>query len=164
METILRKCTKCQKEKELKDFPLAKKSKDGIATWCRQCYTEARRRSVERIGKDIVASRVKEYNIKNPSVAIESNWRKQGINLTVTQYSEIYSKQDGKCAICGIDAKILTRKLCVDHCHNSQNIRGLLCPNCNLLLGKVKDNVIILENAIKYLKNDNSILNIGQHT
>ena len=41
--------------------------------------------------------------------------------------------------------------LLVDHCHDSKAIRGLLCHNCNTILGASKDNPNILAEAIKYL-------------
>ena len=52
------------------------------------------------------------------------------------------------CAICGI-----TERLHIDHCHNSGDVRGLLCSNCNLGIGNLKDNIKILKNAILYLEN-----------
>lgn len=42
--------------------------------------------------------------------------------------------------------------LVVDHDHSTGLIRGLLCTNCNTGLGMFKDNIKILEAAIKYLK------------
>jgi len=44
------------------------------------------------------------------------------------------------------------KRLAVDHCHVSGKIRGLLCFHCNSSLGKMKDSVEILQNAIDYLK------------
>lgn len=32
-------------------------------------------------------------------------------------------------------------------------VRGLLCSNCNTLLGLCKENIEILNNAITYIKN-----------
>ena len=43
------------------------------------------------------------------------------------------------------------RRLAVDHNHTTGKVRGLLCSNCNTLLGKAKDNVNILQAAIDYL-------------
>jgi len=60
--------------------------------------------------------------------------------------AELLVKQGGLCAICGKSCK-----LNVDHCHETNKIRGLLCFNCNLLLGHAKDNISILSNAIEYL-------------
>lgn len=53
--------------------------------------------------------------------------------LTVEQYEEMFSKQDGVCAICKQPWK--TRRLAVDHCHKTGKIRGLLCGRCNGQLG-----------------------------
>jgi len=37
-------------------------------------------------------------------------------------------------------------------CHKTGKIRGLLCGNCNTSLGLLKENIGVLNNAIKYLK------------
>jgi hypothetical protein len=61
--------------------------------------------------------------------------------------------QNGCCAICGVQEKHTEKKrLYVDHCHTNNHVRGLLCNNCNFVLGHAKDNTTILENAILYLK------------
>jgi hypothetical protein len=39
-----------------------------------------------------------------------------------------------------------------DHNHITGSDRGILCLNCNFLLGHSKDNIKILENAVQYLK------------
>lgn len=44
------------------------------------------------------------------------------------------------------------RELYIDHDHNTNKVRGLLCSNCNTALGKFKDDILILEEAIRYLK------------
>jgi hypothetical protein len=42
--------------------------------------------------------------------------------------------------------------LCVDHDHNTGKVRGLLCLNCNMVLGLVYDNTQTLLNLVAYLK------------
>lgn len=74
--------------------------------------------------------------------------RKFGI--TPEQYDAIASAQGKLCAICR-KACITDRKLAVDHCHTTNRIRGLLCNNCNIGLGKLRDDPIILERALAYL-------------
>lgn len=38
-----KKCSKCKKEKELKEFGKCKVNKDGRAYMCRECYNEESR-------------------------------------------------------------------------------------------------------------------------
>ena len=77
---------------------------------------------------------------------------KHRYNLDYNDYNRMYENQEGKCAICGIDKELGSSKgLLVDHCHQTNKVRGLLCGNCNSGLGKFMDNVSILNKAIIYL-------------
>ena len=88
--------------------------------------------------KKEIISRTKKNNLK----------RKYG--LLFQDYNQLFELQNGKCLICNnIENK---RLLSVDHDHKTGKIRGLLCSNCNTGLGNFKDNSILLEKAIKYLK------------
>ena len=74
-------------------------------------------------------------------------------NLTYDEYKDIYNNQKGKCAICGTEKILGTKKgLLVDHDHNTNKIRGLLCTDCNSGIGKLKENIQILQNSITYLQ------------
>jgi hypothetical protein len=59
-------------------------------------------------------------------------------------------EQSYRCAIC--KQKPNGRLLSVDHDHNSNRLRGLLCDRCNLGLGSFNDSSISLEAATGYLK------------
>lgn len=73
-------------------------------------------------------------------------------NLTEEEYDALYKKQDYRCSICNIHENETTRKkLVVDHCHTTGNVRGLLCNNCNSGLGMFYDDVSLLIKAKKYL-------------
>lgn len=72
-------------------------------------------------------------------------------NLTIEQYNSILISQNNTCAICGVDAKLQNKKLAVDHNHSTGNIRGLLCSSCNTGIGLLKDDIKVLNSAIKYL-------------
>ena len=48
----------------------------------------------------------------------------------------------------------------VDHDHETGNIRGLLCSNCNGILGRADDNPEVFLNAIKYLENEGTAMDI----
>lgn len=74
-------------------------------------------------------------------------------NMTTDKHDAILAAQNGLCAICGA-AK--SYRLHIDHCHNSREIRGLLCINCNNGLGRFQDNPTILRAAATYLENFNA--------
>jgi hypothetical protein len=74
--------------------------------------------------------------------------------ITEEQYKLTFEKQEGKCAICDRHQDELKTKLHIDHDHRTNKIRGLLCFKCNSLLGYANDNIILLQKAIEYLKNN----------
>ncbi len=57
--------------------------------------------------------------------------------------------QNGACAICKKKRK---RWLCVDHCHRTGKIRGLLCTSCNAALGSFEDDPHTTQVAADYLR------------
>ena len=76
---------------------------------------------------------------------------KFGINLE--EYNKIFQAQSGRCAICHKHQTEFKKRLCVEHCHDTNKVRGLLCFDCNTGLGKLGDNLEGLSKAIKYLEN-----------
>lgn len=75
---------------------------------------------------------------------------KQRYGLTKAAYDDLASGQEGRCKIC----QDVPSKLYVDHDHETGVVRGLLCHNCNSLLGQAYDDVDILLAAVKYLKGE----------
>lgn len=67
-------------------------------------------------------------------------------NLQEDIYNKLFYEQEGKCAICKSE-KITD----IDHCHDLNEVRGLLCKSCNLGLGFFKNNVTFMKSAIEYL-------------
>jgi hypothetical protein len=70
-------------------------------------------------------------------------------NIDIEQYNKLICDQKNKCAICG---KWLSTKPYVDHDHSTGIVRGLLCNRCNLAIGAFKDDIDVMESAVKYLK------------
>lgn len=77
---------------------------------------------------------------------------KHGIEFDFREYDKMFTEQQGCCLICKRHQSEFIKGFAVDHCHTTNKVRGLLCMNCNLLLGYAKDNVDILANAIEYLR------------
>lgn len=76
---------------------------------------------------------------------------KSRYGITESDYYTMFSKQEGKCAICLVDYCLSKRSLDVDHNHSTGVVRGLLCNNCNRGLGHFQDSPLFLLNAYKYL-------------
>ena len=80
------------------------------------------------------------------------NYLKRKYGITSEEYDTMYSEQEGCCAICGIHQSELKIRFCVDHDHDTGQVRGLLCNNCNNGIGKLKDNYDLLLRAADYLR------------
>ncbi len=100
--------------------------------------------------------RKKESNHKTKK-ELRNNYFKIKYNITSDDYDRMFKEQDGCCAICGKhQSENQSRKgrdipLFIDHDHITGKIRGLLCSNCNSVLGYAHDDKDILKNAIDYL-------------
>ena len=74
--------------------------------------------------------------------------------MTEEQYKALLGHQDNRCAICKrafVNAAKRFRP-CVDHCHATGEVRGILCGSCNLGIGQFFDSPILLKKAASYLK------------
>ncbi len=78
---------------------------------------------------------------------------KRNYGITLEVYDRMYEQQNGLCAICRLPqlSKRNTR-FCVDHDHDTGQVRGLLCDSCNRGIGLLKDDPRLLENAAQYLR------------
>lgn len=72
--------------------------------------------------------------------------RMKKYNITKKELDELLKK---KCYICNSK-----KDLCIDHCHKTKLVRGVLCRFCNMGIGLLKDNIKYLEKGIVYLKNE----------
>lgn len=116
---------------------------------------------VAKIGIDVIRERSKiasaKWRKKHPKAHKLSD-RKQSLRrlygITIKEYNELCKQQSYRCAICNIHADNLSQNLAVDHCHKTNEIRGILCTNCNTGIGKLGDNVEGLEKALSYLRNN----------
>ena len=75
--------------------------------------------------------------------------RQKLYGLTPERYKGMYEEQGGVCALqfCGRPIE------CVDHCHVLNFVRGLLCKRCNVALGLLNDNPMLMVRAAEYITN-----------
>lgn len=89
----------------------------------------------------------------------EKHFRNQRLKLkygiTVEQYDQMLTNQNGVCACCGKPPG--KRRLHVDHNHQTGQIRELLCVNCNVAIGNVKEDPKLLQRLAEYLMRHSSI-------
>ena len=88
----------------------------------------------------------------NKALRAHSQRLKKEYGITVEDYNNMFTSQNGECKICQTHQKDLKKRLAVDHCHETGKVRGLLCQKCNLGIGHLNDSVSLLEKALSYLK------------
>jgi hypothetical protein len=136
-----KKCNICKEQVELSSFTKKKK-------FYRECCNPCR------------AVKLKDqYN--NDEVYRERtrfiNWKskiKRKYKMTPEDYYIMLDEQKGVCAICKSSnpkTKNNSDKFCIDHNHITNEIRGLLCSECNSALGQFRDDPNILMSAYEYL-------------
>lgn len=129
----MKRCTKCKAEKPKDAFGKNRGRTDGLQSWCKPCNAVAIRawwqspRGI-RVRKDL--------NLK------------YFYGLSIEQFEAMVIAIGGICPGCGTTPK----RLCVDHCHRTGRIRGLLCDNCNRALGSAKDSPATLRRLATYLE------------
>ena len=101
------------------------------------------------------------WHSRTPKKRLEQHL-KYKYGVTRAQFNEAWERQDGKCAICSIELPDLMtydnrrRGYAIDHNHETMEFRGILCSQCNALLGMAKDSARVLANAIGYLERNGS--------
>lgn len=75
--------------------------------------------------------------------------RRYGIGLVEKQ--ALIDAQDGKCALCDVPFQTEKKTPCIDHDHDTGEIRGILCVGCNVALGRFGDNRQGFRRVTKYL-------------
>ena len=161
MET--KRCSKCKVVKPLSEFYKNRKNNSGVHCWCKDCKMDYQKEYSKR---PEVKARAKEYELL-PKV--KARRAKYSLRPDVKERRKKYSKenrrvygimpkqkqqmildQDGKCDICGNELD-MGKYTHIDHDHKTGIVRGVLCRNCNLLLGYGKDNPDIIRAAANYL-------------
>jgi hypothetical protein len=98
-----------------------------------------------------------------PDVALNSHLVRV-FGITLAEYNDILAAQNGVCAICGNPPTIIMGvrsrrkgravrpRLVVDHDHQTNAVRGLLCTPCNRGIGFLNDDPKRIRAALDYLE------------
>lgn len=120
-------CSRCKLEKMSGEFHKNSQRNDGLHDECKFCR--------------------KRHYANNPEPYLERQGvikTAKGYSLTFEEYLIMLENQNTRCAICQH-----TKKLVVDHCHNTGKVRGLLCTGCNIKLAFFEKNFNIITNYLK---------------
>jgi hypothetical protein len=124
--TLSKLCKSCNTVKYLEYFSPNYKGLYGRAQKCRICSAK-----VSAENRNPIKEAVYKYKI--------------------TEERALELKAHTSCFICGLPNRE-NKALCIDHDHTTGKVRGMLCDDCNLSLGKMKDSKELLQKAIDYLK------------
>ena len=129
------KCPVCNKIKRRTSFYTDKKNKSGLTWACKQCIKDRRK--------------ARYCSVRQKVIQIKARYQ-------ITTEEVVLLKKIKKCDICGKKiswtpgAKGFAN---IDHCHDSKQIRGVLCNGCNTGLGKLGDTVETVRRALNYTIN-----------
>lgn len=134
-EGIVFTCNFCDKEKKKDEM------KKGSNTCCKKCNSKQKQKYWSQLSLE------------------EKRKRMIGrYGLSPEEFNYLWHKQEGMCWICFCEMVIPSdnsrpkNRVCIDHCHETGKIRGLLCANCNTGLGMFRDSNNTLKRAIEYLE------------
>lgn len=156
-----KKCTQCKKDKLLIEYHKDKSRKGGHSNRCKDCrcrYPKIIQKKCAACG-DIFFTQGSAKARKYCGTICQKVHIKYGIDEY--RLEDMLISSDYKCHICGNEEKNMNTKtgklysLSIDHCHNTNIVRGLLCQSCNVGIGMFKDNIESLQKAIIYLEDFN---------
>ncbi len=134
-----KRCTKCGEHKPRSEFYPHSVAKNGVSAWCKVCTNRVSSEK-QKADKDAVKVRNRKNKLKRT------------FGLDIEMYELMLSMQNYRCAVCGTDFPGGRGRFVVDHCHDTNRIRGLLCNLCNVGIGALRDSPDLLVKATKYLE------------
>jgi len=139
---------KCKKCEQIHNIEWKNKNRDLCNKYRRKSYFKniLTAKKYRQKNKDRIKNYMKDYRKKNVN-HFQNNFRKHKYGLSENEFNEMLLNQGGMCAICGFNKNFPA----VDHNHVTGRVRGLLCGACNKGIGHLKEDVLVMEKAIKYL-------------
>jgi hypothetical protein len=163
--TVGKACRICKKVKGLSDFHKANGTRDGHRGECKKCNSALQKARYERDPQTAVA-RSKRWQAENRERYLASQrqhrrknrarlraedrkrWLKAKYGMTPEDFDALLERQGHRCAICGVPGG---EDLHVDHDHQMNEVRGLLCGKCNKAIGLLSEDPKIVRAAENYL-------------
>jgi len=124
----------------------------------------------ERMAKNLARAIAFQQTPKYKSATHQAKRRERSVNYTVLrrygitrqQRTALIESQGNRCLCCKVTFERKGKnRPCVDHCHTTGRIRGVLCDRCNVVLGRVNDNASLLLALASYVENSFAIGHIA---
>jgi hypothetical protein len=162
----------CANDRCGKEFQYKKKGKNRTPVFCSYKCSNSSRTGRFILECVVCGNQFKSKNTLAMTCCQDcKNQRKRDVRLlhkyglSLADYNQMLTAQAGLCGICGIKPPDKDGVLAVDHCHETGKVRGLLCRDCNAGLGLFRNNVLILQHAVRYIrKNITNPLNQLTHS
>jgi len=164
-----KRCTKCLTVKPLTEYYARKEAPSKKMSACRSCRvkTTLAWRSSER-GRQSSVKAAAEWRRKNreASRAASRKWAAENLEnrrnyrflkdygVSRSEVADYLLSVGGRCEICQHEIHLGGRskwRACVDHCHETGDVRGVLCSNCNSAIGLFANNPDLLISGSRYL-------------
>ena len=174
-------CKKCGEAKTLDCYSIAKYDLNGnvkLQAWCKVCknldskerisqYSEEKKEQIKQERREnhkknresrIIANKQNKQTItKNGLTRSQEYMLKHNFNMSGEEYIKMFNSQQGLCEICK-KAEVVSdvrlnkiRNLAVDHNHDTNQVRGLLCIKCNSAIGHLNDDIDLIYISLLYL-------------
>lgn len=173
-----KRCRTCQLDKPIAEFVLRHRSciscealheaGNKRCTCCGETkpFSEFHRRPDRKLGYDARCKACRSADSRRRNADPEKQARQRALHLayrfglSVDQYNDMLAAQGGVCPICLRSPENLTQPFHVDHDHRccpgdktcGQCLRDLLCFNCNVALGSIRDSLETAERLVTYLR------------
>jgi len=146
----LKQCSSCREEQPLDCFHKNRTRVDGFEYICKKCDAQRKAHHYKK-NRTRRLQQTKDWQAANPGHKRDAAlWRRY--KITHDDYLEMLEDQNGGCAICGAKAEDQKHGvLYVDHNHDTDEVRGLLCNLCNVGIGNLQDSPKVLTSALQYL-------------
>jgi hypothetical protein len=98
-----------------------------------------------------INARRRQRRVNDPKFAraVREDWLKTAYGITAAEFNAMVAAQGGRCFLC---RRRPVQRLCVDHCHDTEMLRSLLCRRCNTGFGCFDDNPDLMRGGADYLE------------
>jgi len=144
-----RTCVDCGEAKPIMRFHRKRIGTDGrqqYQSYCKDCQRKRGKATADKHGAAYRERNRDTYNIRKRE---QQRLKKYGVSQG--QFDAMLVGQGGRCCIC-LGAFERPQSACVDHCHKTGKVRGLLCDLCNRAIGYLKDDATRAERLARYLQ------------